>query len=279
MPASQRSARALFLRFTLVASRTWSGEKKGKHSMSLSCPWSLGCPPLQQRPALPVGLPVLHLVQTGRTHAMKHLLMWRWGGWHTRAKPHHGRTGVVGVVWQHPARFSCTLSRPCPGKAGDRVLVLSPEAAAHLWHQEPAVSQQLCPEAALELLVQLGKQFAACFSMSPSQAELGRTPASASCGLWLAAMPKGKAHAARSKCSWSETSLCAYGKGDLQKEDLHSLQSLVQDEPWYVYLFSYTHTQSHTYMHAYKYTHCVCIMHMHTDAHTETLNEKHKKQV
>jgi len=27
MPASQRSARALFLRFTLVASRTWSGEK------------------------------------------------------------------------------------------------------------------------------------------------------------------------------------------------------------------------------------------------------------
>lgn len=75
-----------------------------------------------------------------------------------------------------PYQPSCTLPHPCLGKAGDRVFVLSPEAAADRGYHEPAATWQLCPEAALELHVQSGRQSAAYFSTSLLQAELGSPP-------------------------------------------------------------------------------------------------------
>lgn len=93
---------------------------------------------------------------------------------------------MAGAGWQHPDHFrgapagpyqpSCTLLHPCLLKAEDRVLVLLPEASAHLQYLEPATTWYLCPEAALELQVKPGKPSAVYFSTSPLQAELGSFP-------------------------------------------------------------------------------------------------------
>lgn len=107
MPASQRNARALFLRFTLVASSTWSGKKrKAQDVTQLALP--PGCPTLcgqagRDQPGGQPGQPSPRGSSATPVQKTKTCDDVKVGGWHTGAKPHHRRTEGVGAVWQHPA--------------------------------------------------------------------------------------------------------------------------------------------------------------------------------
>lgn len=96
-------------------------ERKGKHRMSLSwpCPWGVPhCAPRQAETSqvgrdqpgqpCPRGSSATPCAEQ-EDSCDEALAGVKVRGRHTGAKPHHGRTEVVGVVWQHP-----TLSRGAP---------------------------------------------------------------------------------------------------------------------------------------------------------------------
>lgn len=188
MPASQRSARALFLRFTLVASRTWPGEKgKTQHVTQLPLVPMLGCPTLRARAGRDEpGQPFPHVSQGCTSCKLGGLMRWStWWcegvgsvGWHTskdipwedgsgRRCLAASRSLQVSPSWPLPAQLNIAPSLPREGRAPG----LGPFPRGSCTLSVPGASN-LCPETALELHVQAGKQSAAYFQhVTP----LGRT--------------------------------------------------------------------------------------------------------
>lgn len=217
--------------------------------------------------ALPIGFPVLHLVQTQRTHAMKHLLMWRWRGWHTRNKAtaQEDRSGTSCLApsrllqgsptWPLPAQLHTAPS--LPGEEREQGLGRLSKAAA------------LVPGDSSHLMALSRGCFGAAWKapccLFQHVTPLGCSPPCIFCSWSLAcSSANGKASTLRTKCSWSEQSLHAYRRRDLNKEDLHSLQSRTRWAMTHVCIL-HIHTQK-------THTLCMYYTYAHTHAHTETIN-------